>query len=128
MKFFATAAVVALAVGSAVAHAIPPTDLSETEAISGFGLPAGVPAFGKAPVDTQEVGIPVVELSKPTEVEDPKLGIPNTRRQDAEVEAGETEVEVSEVAKTVTVIVEQVKLLVSEDLAKIGMFFLASSM
>lgn len=110
MKFFATAAVMALAAGSAVAHAVPrSTPIPEIKALSGVGLPTDFSGYTKAPVEIPEV----------------------TRRdEDVEVEVGDVEVEVSglplaevsevvKVTQNVTVIVHQVKALVAEDLAQI---------
>lgn len=114
MKFFATAAVMALAAGSAVAHAVPrSTAIPEIKALSGVGLPTDFSGYTKAPVEKPEIEIPEV-----------------TRRDDVEVEAGDVEVEVSglpltdvsevvKVTQNVTVIVHQVKALVAEDLAQI---------
>lgn len=125
MKFFATAAVMALAAGSVVAHAVPrSTPIPEINALSGVGLPTDFSGYTKAPVEIPEVEIP--------EVEKPEIEIPEvTRRdEDVEVEVGDVEVEVSglplaevsevvKVTQNVTVIVHQVKALVAEDLAQI---------
>lgn len=125
MKFFATAAVMALAAGSAVAHAVPrSTAIPEIKALSGVGLPTDFSGYTKAPVE-------IPEVEKP-EVEKPEIEIPEVTRRDddVEVEAGDVEVEVSglpladvsevvKVTQNVTVIVHQVKALVAEDLAQI---------
>lgn len=120
MKFFATAAVMALAAGSAVAHAVPrSTAIPEIKALSGVGLPTDFSGYTKAPVEIPEVEKPEIEIPEVTRRDD-----------DVEVEAGDVEVEVSglplaevsevvKVTQNVTVIVHQVKALVAEDLAQI---------
>jgi len=116
MKFFATAAVMALAAGSAVAHTIPRPAIPEIKALSGVDLPADFAGYTKTPVEIPEVAKP--------EVETPEV-IP--RDDDAEVEVGDIEVgvplagvsEVVKVTQDVTIIVQDVKALVAEDLAEI---------
>lgn len=120
MKFFATAAVMALAAGSAVAHAVPrSTAIPEIKALSGVGLPTDFSGYTKALVEIPEVEKPEIEIPEVTRRDD-----------DVEVEAGDVEVEVSglplaevsevvKVTQNVTVIVHQVKALVAEDLAQI---------
>lgn len=125
MKFFATACVMALAAGSAVAHAVPrSTAIPEIKALSGVGLPTDFSGYTKAPVEIPEVEKPEIEI--------PEVEIPEVARRDddVEVEVGDVEVEVSglplaevsevvKVTQNVTVIVNQVKALVAEDLAQI---------
>ncbi|KAK0738938.1 hypothetical protein B0T18DRAFT_395147 [Schizothecium vesticola] len=132
MKFFATAAVMALAAGSAVAHTIPRPTIPEFKALSGAGagLPADFSGYTKA-VEIPEVEKPEVEIP---EVEKPEIEIPEVTRRDdeVEVEVGDIEgevsgvgvplAEVSEVVKVtqdVTIIVQDVKVLVAENLALI---------